>query len=149
MKKTIIFFISLSISFLLIILPYKEYLTLIPDTTIKITIYGEIIKLFTPGIWTHVAFLFVLLPPLLFLQIGRASLKIYKRILFLIEGIAAFFAIFLMFVIMSINPLSLERFVTIRPLFYLSLCWVFLAAIAAILLMSENVYDKIVRFLFS
>ena len=149
MKKIILIFLSLVISALTIVLPYKEYPTLSPDITIKITIYREIIKIFTLGMWRHVAFLFVLLPPVLFLQIRPSSLKIYKRALFLIEGSAAFFAFFLMFIIMSIIPSALERIVIITPMFYLSLCWVFLGALAAILLMTKMIYDKATEFLYS
>jgi hypothetical protein len=120
-----------------------------PETAIKVTIYREIIKIFTPGMWRHLAFVFVLLPTILFFQITPSLLKVYKKILFMIEGIAAFFAAFFMFIIMSVNPLSFAQAVVIKPLFYFSLCWVLFASIAAILLMSENVYNKIVRFLFS
>jgi hypothetical protein len=149
MKKTILISLSLVISALIIALPYKEYPTLFPDVTIKITIYREIIKIFTPGIWTHVAFLFVLLPPVLFLQVGPSPLRIYQRVLFLAEGILAFLAAFLMLIIMSINPSSLAHLVIIKPMFYLSLCWVFLAAMTAILLMTKTIYDKVAKFLFS
>jgi hypothetical protein len=149
MKKTILISLSLVINALIIALPYKEYPTLFPDVTIKITIYREIIKIFTPGIWTHVAFLFVLLPPVLFLQVGPSPLRIYQRVLFLAEGILAFLAAFLMLIIMSINPSSLAHLVIIKPMFYLSLCWVFLAAITAILLMTKTIYDKVAKFLFS
>jgi hypothetical protein len=149
MKKTILIFLSLIISGLIIFLPYKEYPTFYPDTTIKITIYREIIKIFTPGIWTHVAFLFVLLPPVLLIQVGRSPLRLYKRILFLVEAIFAFLAILLMLIIMSISPSSLAQIVIIKPMFYLSVCWVFLGAIAAILLMTKMIYDKVAKFLFS
>jgi hypothetical protein len=149
MKKTILIFVSLVISALIIALPYKEYPTLFPDTTIKITIYREIIKIVTPGIWTHVAFLFVLLPPVLFLQVRPSLLRIYKRTLFLAEGILAFLAAFLMLIIMSINPSALAQLVIIKPMFYLSLCWVLLGAIAAILLMTKTIYDNVAKFLFS
>lgn len=149
MKKTILIFLSLVISATIIVLPYKEYPTLFPDTTIKITIYREIIKIFTPGMWRHVAFLFVLLPPALLIQVGRSSLRLYKKALFFVEGIFAFLAALLMLIIMSINPSSLAQLVMIKPMFYLSLCWVLLASIAAILLMAEKVYDKAVKFLCS
>jgi hypothetical protein len=149
MKKTILIFLSLAISALIIALPYKEYPTLYPDVTITITIYGEIIKIFTPGIWTHVAFLFVLLPPVLFLQVRPSPLRIYKRILFLAEGILAFLAAFLMLIIMSINPSALSQLVIIKPMFYLSLCWVLVGTIAAVLLMIKKIYDKAAKFLYS
>jgi len=149
MKKTILIFLSLVISALIIALPYKEYPTLFPDTTIKITIYKDIATIFTLGIWTHVAFLFVLLPPVLFIQVGPSPLRIYKRALFLAEGILAFLAAFLMLIIMSISPSALAQLVIIKPMFYLSLCWVFLAAITAILLMTKTIYDKVAKFLFS
>jgi hypothetical protein len=147
MKKTIPIFGLLVISALIIALPYKEYPTLFPDVTIKITIYREIIKIFTPGIWTHVAFLFVLLPPVLFLQVGPSPLRIYKRVLFLAEGILAFLAAFLMLIIMSINPSALSHLVIIKPMFYLSLGWVLLGTITAILLMTETIYNKVGTFL--
>lgn len=149
MKKTILIFLSLVISALIITLPYKEYPTLFPDTTIKITIYREIIKIFTPGIWTHVAFLFVLLLPVLLIQVKPSPLRVYKRALFLLEGILAFLAAFLMLIIMSISPSSLAQLVIIKPMFYLSLSWVFLAAITAILLMIKTTYDKVAKFLYS
>jgi len=149
MKKTILIFLSLIIGALIIALPYKEYPLLFPDTTIKITIYREIIKIFTPGIWTHVAFLFVLLPPVLFIQVRPSPLRIYKRALFLTEGILAFSAAFLMLIIMSISPSSLAQLVIIKPMFYLSLCWVFLGTIIAILLMTKTIYDNVAKFLFS
>jgi hypothetical protein len=149
MKKTILIFLSLVISAFIIAVPYKEYPTLFPDVTIKITIYREIIKIFIPGIWTHVAFLFVLLPPVLFLQVGPSPLRIYKRALFLAEGIVAFLAAFLMLIIMSISPSSLVHLVIIKPMFYLSLCWVLLAAMTAILLMTKTIYDKVAKSLFS
>lgn len=149
MKKIILISLLLVISALIILLPYKEYPLLFPDTTLKITIYEEIIKLFTPGIWTHVAFLFVLLPPVLFLQVSLSPLKAYKKALFLAEGILAFLAVFLMLIIMSISPSSLAQLVIIKPTFYISLWWVFLAAITAILLMTKTIYDKVATFLFS
>ncbi len=147
MQKTILIFVLLVISALIIALPYKEYPTLFPDTTIKITIYKEIIKIVTPGIWTHVAFLFVLLPPLLFIQVGPSPLRIYKRVLFLAEGILALLAAFLMLIIMSINPSALAQLVIIKPMFYLSLCWVLLGAITAIFLMTKAIYDTAAKFL--
>ncbi len=149
MKKTILISVSLVISALIIALPYKEYPTLFPDITIKITIYKEIIKIFSPGIWTHVTFLFVLLPPVLFVQVGQRSLQAYKRVLFFAEGILAFFAAFLMLIIMSINPSALAQLVIIKPMFYLSLCWVLLGALTALLLMTKTIYDNVARFLFS
>jgi hypothetical protein len=149
MKKTILIFLSLAISALIIVLPYKEYPLLFPDTTLKITIYREIIKIVTPGIWTHVAFLFVLLPPLLFIQVGPSSLRIYKRILFLVEAILALLAAFLMLIIMSISPSALAQLVIIKPMFYLSLCWVLLGAIIAILFMTKTIYDSVAKFFFS
>jgi hypothetical protein len=76
-------------------------------------------------------------------------LRIYKRALFLAEGILAFLAAFLMLIIMSISPSALAQLVIIKPMFYLSLCWVFLAAITAILLMTKTIYDKVAKFLFS
>jgi hypothetical protein len=149
MKKTIIIILSLIISALIIVLPYKEYPMLFPDATSKITIYKEIIKIFTPAIWTHVAFLFVLLPPVLLIQVGRSPLRLYKKALFFVEGIFAFLATSLMLIIMSISPSSLAQLVMIKPMFYLSLCWVLLAAIAAILLMTKKIYDKAAKILCS
>ncbi len=147
MKKTILIFVLLVTSALIIALPYKEYPTLFPDATIKITIYREIIKIVTPGIWTHVAFLFVLLPPFLFLQVRPSPLRIYKRVFFLAEGLLAFLAAFLMLIIMSINPPAIAQLVIIKPLFYLSLCWVLLGTITSILLMTKTIYDTTAKFL--
>jgi hypothetical protein len=147
MKKTIPIIGLLAISALVIALPYKEYPTLFPDVTIKVSIYREIIKLFTPGIWTHVAFLFVLLPPALFLQIGPLPLRIYKRVLFFAEGVLAFLAAFLMLIIMSINPSALSQLVIIKPMFYLALCWVLVGTIIAFLLMTKTIYNKVATFL--
>ena len=149
MKSTIPIFLLLVIGAFIIALPYKEYPTLFPDATIKITIYREIIKIFTPGIWTHVAFLFVLLPPVLFFQVRPSPLRMYKRALFLAEGILAFLAAFLMLIIMSISPSALAQLVIIKPMFYLSLCWVLLGAITAILLMTKTIYNKVAEFLYS
>ena len=149
MKKIIIIFLSLFISCLIIALPYKEYPTLSPEITIKITIYREIIKIFAPGMWRHLAFVFVLLPTILLFQIRPSLLRVYKKALFMIEGIAAFFASFLMVIIMSVNPVSFAQAVVIKPMFYFSFCWVLFASIAATLLMSENVYNKTARFLYS
>jgi hypothetical protein len=149
MKRIVLIFLSLVMSGLIIILPYKEYPTLFPDTTIKITIYKDITTIFTLGIWTHVAFLFVLLPPVLFLQVRLSPLKVYKRALFLAEGILAFLAAFLMLIIMSIGPSALAQLVIIKPMFYLSLCWVFLGAIIAILLMTKTIYNSVAKFLFN
>jgi hypothetical protein len=149
MKRIVLIFLSLVMSGLIIILPYKEYPTLFPDTTIKITIYRGITTIFTLGIWTHVAFLFVLLPPVLFLQVRLSPLQVYKRALFLAEGILAFLAAFLMLIIMSISPSALAQLVIIKPMFYLSLCWVFLGAIIAILLMTKTIYNSVAKFLFS
>ena len=148
MKKTIIIFLSLFISCLIITLPYKEYPTLSPETTIKITIYREIIKIFIPGMWRHIAFVFVLLPTILLFQITPSLLRIYKKALFMIEGVAAFFAAFFMFIIMSVNPLSFAQAVIIKPMFYLSFCWVLFASVGAILLMAEKVYNKVSQFLY-
>jgi hypothetical protein len=147
MKKTITIIGLLAISALVIALPYKEYPTFYPDVTIKISIYREIIKIFTPGIWTHVAFLFVLLPPVLFLQIGPSPLRIYKRVLFFAEGVLAFLAAFLMLIIMSINPLALSQLVIIKPMYYLSLCWVLVGTITTFLLVTKTIYNKLATFL--
>jgi hypothetical protein len=149
MKKIILILLSLLISALIIFLPYKEYPSLAPDFTIKKTIYREIITIFTLGMWRHIAFVFVLLPLVLFLQIRPSSLKIYKRALFLIEGLAAFFAFFLMFIIMSVVPSAFMQLVIIKPIFYLALWWVLFGAIAAILLMTKKVYDKAAEFLYT
>jgi hypothetical protein len=55
----------------------------------------------------------------------------------------------LMLIIMSISPSSLAQLVIIKPMFYLSLCWVFLGTIIAILLMTKTIYDNVAKFLFS
>jgi hypothetical protein len=147
MKKIIPIIGLLAVSALIIALPYKEYPTLFPDVTIKVSIYREIIKIFTPGIWTHVAFLFVLLPPVLFLQIGPLPLRTYKRVVFFAEGVLAFMAAFLMLIIMSINPSVLSQLVIIKPMFYLALCWVLAGTITAFLLMTKTIYNKVTTFL--
>jgi len=147
MKKTIILFLSLIISALIIILPYKEYPTLFPDSTVKIVIYKNIAAIFTDGLWAYAAFLFVLLPSVLLIQIRRSPLTAYKKALFLLEGILALLAAFLMLVMMSINPRTLAELVIIKPMFYLSLCWVLLGAITSILLMNKKIYDKATKLL--
>jgi hypothetical protein len=149
MKKTIIFFLSLFISAVLIVLPYKEYPTLLPGSNVKIVIYRHIVSIFTEGLWAYAAFLFVLLPSVLLIQIGRSPLTVYKKALFLVEGILALLAAFLMLVMMSINPRTLAELVIIKPMFYLSLCWVLLGAITSILLAIKSIYDKIGEFLTS
>jgi hypothetical protein len=58
-------------------------------------------------------------------------------------------AAFLMLIIMSISPSALAQLVIIKPMFYLSLCWIFLGAIIAILLMTKTIYNSVAKLLFS
>jgi hypothetical protein len=134
----------------MIILPYKETTDtfLGPKIIIKRAIYEDIGMIFN-GLWTHVTFLFVLLPSVLLIQIRRSPLTVYKKVLLLLEGIIALLAAFVMFIFMTLqfDVLALEWILT--PVYYLSLSWVILGVIASILLTKKKMYDKAAKLLSS
>ena len=145
MKKTIILSSALVISALIISLPYKESKAIMLGVTIHWAIYKDIAALFTLGLWTHIAVLFVLLPPLLLIEVGQTPLRWYKKLLFLFEGIFAFLAALLIYFMMSFE--LFEAGVILTPIFYLSLAWVIFGGIAAIVLMKKKLYEKAAHFL--
>jgi len=145
MKKTVLIFLSLVISGLIIILPYKASVALLFGATYHAAIYEEIASIFKLGLWTKVSFLFVLLPLLLLIQIRQPTLRVYKKVLFFLEGIMALLAALVMYVSMSFNLFDVD--VILTPIFYLSLSWVILGALTAILLTKKKIYEKAAQFL--
>jgi len=148
MKRIIAISLFLVISALIIILPYREStLILLGGVNVKRAIYQEIAAIFTLGLWTYVAFLFVLIPLVLLLQIRQSPLTWYKRVFFLLEGIIALLAA----LVMSFHMFSslFEAEVILTPIFYVALCWVILGVIASILLAIKKLYAKAAKFLYS
>ena len=148
MKRIIVISLFLVISALIIILPYREStLILLGGVNVKRAIYQEIAAIFTLGLWTYVAFLFVLLPLALLLQIRQSPLRWYQRVFFLLGGIIALFAALVIYMSSAI-PMPLVFSVN-TPIFYVALYWVLLGAIASILLAIKKLYAKAAKFLYS
>lgn len=145
MKKTIIIFLSLIISALIIVLPYKKSVALLFGATYHAAIYEQIAALFKLGLWTRVAFLFVLLPIFLLIQIRQPTLRVYKKVLFIVEGIIALLAALVMYVSMIFDVFEIDIILT--PIFYLALSWVILGGLTAILLAKKKIYEKAANFL--
>ncbi|MCJ7664329.1 MAG: hypothetical protein MUO24_08820 [Desulfobacterales bacterium] len=145
MKRTILIFLSLVISALIIALPYKKSVEIFAGATYHVAIYAQIVALFKLGLWTRVAFLFVLLPIFLLIQIRQPTLRVYKKVLFIVEGIIALSAALVMYVSMSFN--FFEQDMILTPIFYLALSWVIVWGLAAILLAKKKIYEKAANFL--
>jgi len=145
MKRTALIFLSLVISALIIALPYKKSTALLFGATYHVAIYAQIAALVKLGLWTRVAFLFVLLPIFLPIQIRQPTLRVYKKVLFIAEGITALLAALVMYVSMSFN--LFEQDIILTPIFYLALSWVILGGLTAILLAKKKVYEKAANFL--
>jgi hypothetical protein len=151
MKRIIVISLFLVISALIIILPYKEYQTeLMPgEGNLQVAIYKNIAWTFSgPGLWWNVSFLFVLLPLFLLLQIRQSPLTWYKKMFFILEGIFALLAAFLMF-FMMISAGIWPELLVLKPMFYISMSWVILGAIASILLVTKKMYDKAAKLIYS
>jgi hypothetical protein len=145
MKRTIFVLLFLVISALIIILPYKEHTPLFLGPNVKSAIYEDIVAIFTSGLWINVALLFVLLPLVLLLQVKRSPLTWYKKVFFILEGIFALLAAFVMLCV----PLIQLLLMVLTPIYYLSLAWVLLGAIASFLLASKKLYDKAAKLIYS
>jgi hypothetical protein len=145
MKRALIIFLSLIISALIIVLPYKKSAALLFGAAYHPAIYTQITALFKLGLWTRTAFLFVLLPIFLLIQIGQSTLRVYKKVLFIVEGIIALLAALVMYVSMSFN--IFEQDIILTPIFYLALSWVIVGGLAAISLAKKKIYEKAANFL--
>jgi hypothetical protein len=145
MKRTILIFLSLIITVLIVALPYKKSVALLFGATYHAAIYEQIATLFKLGLWTRVAFLFVLLPIFLLIQIGQPTLRVYKKVLFIVEGIIALLAALVMYVSMSFELFELDMILT--PIFYLALSWVIVGGLTAIFLAKKKIYEKAANFL--
>lgn len=144
MKRTIFILLFLVISALIIILPYKEHTPLFLGPNVKSAIYEDIVAIFTSGLWINVALLFVLLPLVLLLQVKRSPLTWYKKVFFILEGIFALLAAFVMLCV----PLIQLLLMVLTPIYYLSLVWVLLGGIASFLLASKKLYDKAAKLIY-
>lgn len=148
-KRTIVIVVFAVITALIIILPYKEYQTeLLPGMgNLQIAIYNNIAWIFSGFGLPKVSFLFVLLPLLLILQISKSSFTWYKRMFFILEGIFALLAAFVMSVFM-VTAEFMPELLVLKPMFYIAISWVILGAIASILLAIKRLYAKAAKFLY-
>lgn len=73
---------------------------------VKSTIYKDIFDIFLHGSLTHIAYLFILLPFFLVLQISRSELSRINRILFFLEGVFSFIAAYTMYWSMTFGILE-------------------------------------------
>jgi hypothetical protein len=139
MRRWVLFGCALAVTALIVFLPYKHAQTMILGTATTSAIYEEIAHIGLRNL-PYLAFLFLLLPPLLIVQVWRSPVQWYKRLLFVLEGLAALAATLLMALLMTME--LFEEKVRYTPVLYLSIGWVLLGSICAFVVVSSKAYGK-------